>query len=84
MPFHLEEFRSNDPRHEAVSRFVEAGLSDEEVFGISSDKSLQMLKRYIRPARKTLYSSWRTLLHWKASVMRRSEPNAPAVGICEN
>jgi hypothetical protein len=29
-----------------VSRFVEAGLSDQEVSTISGHKSMQMLKRY--------------------------------------
>ncbi|WP_263770100.1 integrase [Propionivibrio soli] len=36
----------HDLRHEAVSRFVEAGLSDQEVSAISGHKSMQMLKRY--------------------------------------
>ncbi|MGX2041500.1 site-specific integrase [Methylocaldum sp. MU1018] len=42
----LEDFRFHDLRHEAVSRFVEAGLSDQEVAAISGHKSMQMLKRY--------------------------------------
>ncbi len=42
----LAEFRFHDLRHEAVSRFVEAGLSDQEVAAISGHKSMQMLKRY--------------------------------------
>jgi len=33
-------------RHEAVSRFVEAGFFDQEVSAISGHKSMQMLKRY--------------------------------------
>lgn len=36
----------HDLRHEAVSRLVEAGLSDQEVAAISGHKSMQMLKRY--------------------------------------
>jgi integrase len=36
----------HDLRHEAVSRFVEPGLSDQEVAAISGHKSMQMLKRY--------------------------------------
>jgi integrase len=40
------DFRFHDLRHEAVSRFVEAGLSDQEVAAISGHKSMQMLKRY--------------------------------------
>lgn len=42
----LEDFRFHDLRHEAVSRLVEAGLSDQEVAAISGHKSMQMLKRY--------------------------------------
>jgi len=40
------DFRFHDLRHEAVSRFVEAGLSDQEVSAISGHRSMQMLKRY--------------------------------------
>ncbi len=36
----------HDLRHEAVSRLVEAGLSDQEVAAISGHKTMQMLKRY--------------------------------------
>lgn len=42
----LVNFRFHDLRHEAVSRFIEAGLSDQEVAAISGHKSMQMLKRY--------------------------------------
>ena len=42
----LEDFRFHDLRHEAVSRFVEAGLADQQVAAISGHKSVQMLKRY--------------------------------------
>ncbi|WJJ94228.1 site-specific integrase [Neopusillimonas aromaticivorans] len=42
----LTDFRFHDLRHEAVSRLVEAGLSDQEVAAISGHKSMQMLKRY--------------------------------------
>jgi integrase len=42
----LEDFHFHDLRHEAVSRFVEAGFSDQEVSAISGHKSMQMLKRY--------------------------------------
>ncbi len=42
----LQDFRFHDLRHEAVSRLVEAGLSDQEVSTISGHKSMQMLKRY--------------------------------------
>ena len=36
----------HDLRHEAVSRLVESGLSDQEVAAISGHKSMQMLRRY--------------------------------------
>jgi integrase len=42
----LPELHFHDLRHEAVSRFVEAGLSDQEVSAISGHKSMQMLTRY--------------------------------------
>lgn len=43
----LEDFHFHDLRHEAVSRFVKAGLSDQEVSAISGHKSMQMLKHYM-------------------------------------
>lgn len=42
----LAELHFHDLRHEAVSRLVEAGLSDMKVSAISGHKSMQMLKRY--------------------------------------
>lgn len=42
----LPDLHFHDLRHEAVSRLVEAGLSDQEVAAISGHKSMQMLKRY--------------------------------------
>ena len=42
----IKDFRFHDLRHEAVSRFVESGLGDQEVAAISGHKSMQMLKRY--------------------------------------
>jgi len=42
----MADLRFHDLRHEAVSRFVEAGFSDQEVSAISGHKSMQMLKRY--------------------------------------
>lgn len=42
----LIDLRFHDLRHEAVSRLVEAGFSDQEVSAISGHKSMQMLKRY--------------------------------------
>jgi integrase len=42
----LKELHFHDLRHEAVSRLVEGGLSDQQVAAISGHKSMQMLKRY--------------------------------------
>jgi integrase len=42
----FSELHFHDLRHEAVSRLVEAGLSDQEVASISGHKSMQMLRRY--------------------------------------
>lgn len=42
----IKNLHFHDLRHEAVSRFVEAGLGDQEVAAISGHKSMQMLKRY--------------------------------------
>jgi integrase len=42
----LNDLRFHDLRHEAVSRLVEAGLSDQEVSAVSGHKSMQMLRRY--------------------------------------
>lgn len=42
----ITDLHFHDLRHEAVSRLVEAGLSDQEVSAISGHKSMQMLKRY--------------------------------------
>ena len=42
----LHDLHFHDLRHEAVSRLVEGGLSDQEVAAISGHKSMQMLRRY--------------------------------------
>lgn len=42
----LQDLHFHDLRHEAVSRLVELGLSDQEVAAISGHKSMQMLRRY--------------------------------------
>jgi integrase len=42
----ISDFKFHDLRHEAVSRLVESGMSDQEVASISGHKSMQMLKRY--------------------------------------
>lgn len=42
----MQDLRFHDLRHEAVSRMIEAGLSDQEVSSISGHRSMQMLRRY--------------------------------------
>jgi HAD superfamily hydrolase (TIGR01549 family) len=42
----VTDLHFHDLRHEAVSRLVEGGLSDQEVASISGHKSMQMLRRY--------------------------------------
>lgn len=42
----LEDLKFHDLRHEAISRFVEGGLEDQETAAISGHKTMQMLKRY--------------------------------------
>ena len=42
----IKNLRFHDLRHEAISRLVERGFSDQEVAAISGHKSMQMLKRY--------------------------------------
>ncbi len=42
----MADLHFHDLRHEAVSRLVEAGLSDQKVAAISGHKTMQMLKRY--------------------------------------
>ena len=52
----IENLRFHDLRHEATSRFVEAGLSDQEVASITGHKSMQMLKRYTHLRSENLVS----------------------------
>ncbi len=42
----LADLRFHDLRHEAISRLVESGLSDQQVTAISGHRSMQMLMRY--------------------------------------
>jgi len=42
----INDLKFHDLRHEATSRFVEAGLSDQQVSSITGHKSMQMLRRY--------------------------------------
>lgn len=48
--------RFHDLRHEATSRFVEAGLSDQEVASITGHKSMQMLRQYTHLRNEDLVS----------------------------
>ena len=50
----IENLHFHDMRHEAISRLVESGLSDQSVSAISGHKSMQMLKRYSHLRAKTL------------------------------
>ena len=52
----IKDLRFHDLRHEATSRFVEAGLSDQEVASITGHKSMQMLKRYTHLRNEDLVS----------------------------
>ena len=42
----IVNLRFHDLRHEAVSRLIEAGMSDQEVAAISGHQSMRMLRRY--------------------------------------
>lgn len=52
----LTNLKFHDLRHEATSRFVEAGLSDQQVSSITGHKSMQMLKRYTHLRNEDLVS----------------------------
>lgn len=52
----IEDFKFHDLRHEATSRFVEAGLSDQQVASITGHKSMQMLRRYTHLRNEDLVS----------------------------
>ncbi len=67
----IQNLRFHDLRHEAVSRLVEAGLSDQEVSAISGHKSMQMLKRYTHLRAEDLVEKL-------DRVMRRPDKNAAA------
>ena len=57
----IEDFKFHDLRHEATSRFVEAGLSDQEVASINGHKSMQMLKRCTHLRSEDLVSKLTTI-----------------------
>ncbi len=52
----ITNLKFHDLRHEATSRFVEAGLSDQQVSAITGHKSMQMLKRYTHLRNEDLVS----------------------------
>lgn len=74
----LADFRFHDLRHEAVSRFVEAGLSDQEVSAISGHKSMQMLKRYTHLRAEDLVSRLDDLTARRESSQARKAKKAGA------
>lgn len=57
----IENFRFHDLRHEATSRFVEAGLSDQAVASITGHKSMQMLRRYTHLRSEDLVSKIKSI-----------------------
>jgi site-specific recombinase XerD len=42
----VSDYRFHDNRHEAISRLVEAGLSDQVIASITGHKDMQTLARY--------------------------------------
>ena len=57
----IENLRFHDLRHEAISRFVEAALSDQEVASITGHKSMQMLRRYTHLRSEDLVSKIKSI-----------------------
>jgi integrase len=47
----MTDLHFHDLRHEAVSRLVEIGLSDQEIASISGHRSMQMLRRHTHLSR---------------------------------
>jgi len=54
----IEGLRFHDLRHEATSRFVEAGLSDQQVASITGHKSMQMLRRFTQDLVSLISNIW--------------------------
>ena len=50
----IQGLRYHDLRHEATSRMVTSGMSDQQVAAITGHKSMQMLKRYTQLRAKDL------------------------------
>ena len=57
----IHDLRFHDLRHEATSRFVEAGLSDQQVSSITGHKSMQMLRRYTHLRSEDLVSKIKSI-----------------------
>ncbi|HUN93045.1 MAG TPA: site-specific integrase [Burkholderiaceae bacterium] len=77
----IVDLHFHDLRHEAISRLVEGGLSDQEVAAISRHKSMQMLKRYTHLRAEDLIEKLDRLRvvglahgHPSASGISRSDP----------
>lgn len=73
----LEDFQFHDLRHEAVSRFLEAGLSDQEVSPISGRKSMQMLKRYTHLRAEDLVQKLDRLARRAPSISKQQSEAGP-------
>lgn len=50
----MSDFRFHDLRHEAISRLISAGVTDQQTAAISGHRSMQMLKRYTHLRGETL------------------------------
>lgn len=64
----ISDLRFHDLRHEAVSRLVEGGLSDQKVALISGHQSMQMLRRYTHLRAEELVATLDSLAKVRAVV----------------
>lgn len=69
----LKDLRFHDLRHEAVSRFVEGGLSDQQVAAISGHKSMQMLRRYTHLRTEDLVEELDAIASRREGKIKRSK-----------
>lgn len=72
----LKDLRFHDLRHEAVSRLVEGGLSDQQVAAVSGHKSMQMLRRYTHLRTEDLVDELDAISTRRASKQRSSDRRA--------
>ncbi|HGP0242040.1 TPA: site-specific integrase [Pseudomonas aeruginosa] len=70
----LADFRFHDLRHEAVSRLVEGGLSDQKVAAISGHRSMQMLRRYTHLRAEDLVNELDVLARRRTGEKKESTP----------